>query len=172
MDYSNFTGRQGALKFPELAVGFDFGRNLPRADFPKDFVDAYIYYFTPNPDWDDERDCFLAHYPSGPAIIYFEAIDDPAHIRSQNAILADSIYAEPGSQILPHGFYSFGTAFDDRGYLHLMVCLEPDCERYGHIYVWRRAHDPLGEGDNTEPMGFVARSLREFIDGLAREEDL
>lgn len=59
-----------------------------------------------------------------------------------------------------------------RGRLQLMVNLDDTSADYGKIYTWRRAHDALGQGDNTEPLGFVADTLQEFLDGLAPEDAL
>ena len=166
--YDSYSGEDGARRFAEIARGFDFGPHLPRADFPPDFVAAYVHYFTEEEDW--TRTHFLARYPNGSEVVMLDSIDDPAHIHSQNAILSESIYADPGAVILPPGWVSFGQAADSRGYLQLLVNLDPASEFHGRINVWRRSHDPLGEGDNTQAMGEVAQSLQDFLDGLAPED--
>lgn len=160
--YDDYSGEEGILRFAEIAGDFDFGPHLPRAAFPRDFVEAYVTQFDGASD-DDEY--FLARFDNGVQVMMLESIEDPAHIHSQNAILAESVYAEAGAVILPPGYVTFGTALEDARW-QLMVCVDQGSSDYGRITVWKRAHDALGEGDNTQAMGFVAPNLRSFLDQL------
>ena len=162
--YEDYDGDEGIQRFAEIAIDFDFGPHLPKASFPDDFVAAYVSQFD---DAGDEDEYFLSYYPDGPLIVMLETIDTPRHIHSQNYILSESQYAERGSVILPPGHYSFGSGVDDRGHLQLMVNLREDDPDRGKIYTWRRAYDPIGEGDNAEPPGVCADSLAQFLKRLA-----
>ena len=167
--YEEYDGDEGILRFSEISKNFDFGPHLPAASFTDDFVTAYINQFEIG---DEDDEFFLAHYPDGPKILMLETIDSPRYIHSQNYILSESQYADPGSIILPPGHYSFGSAVDDDDHFQLMVNLKADDPDLGKIYVWRRAYNALGEGDNTEPMGFCADNLAQFLAGMAPYDEL
>lgn len=161
--YEDYLGDEGFSRFSEISDAFDFGPHLVPASFPRSFVDAYVASLE---TYEDDCDYFVAVFPHGSRVFWLESIDDPAHIHSQNAILSESIYADEGSAILPPGFYSFGSAVDKSHHWQIMVCLDEKSPQYEEIHLWRRAYDPLGEGDNTEPMGFVAKDLADFLKNL------
>ena len=165
--YQDYTSAEGIRRFPEIASDFDFGRSLPRASFPASFVEAYLNQFSE----EDDEEFFTAKYPSGEKKLMLDGIFDPAHIHSQNAIVAESSYAPPGSQILPTSHYAFADAWDDQSQHLLLVNLDQNHADYGKIYAWHLAHDPLGTGDNTNGVGYVANDLREFLDNLSAEDE-
>lgn len=164
--YSDYCGVEGVRRFAEIASDFDFGRFLPRASFPEAFVEAYLDQFSEG----DAGEFFTARYPSGDRRLMLDGIFDPAHIHSQNAIVAGSSYAPPGSRILPPSHYAFADAWDDRSRHLLLVNLDRGQAEYGWVHAWHLAHDPLGTGDNTSGLGHVANGLREFLDGLSAED--
>ena len=167
--YEDYNSVDGIKRFGEIAQDFDFGPNLPRASFPESFVRAYVNQFEGVEDDDYDNVFFKIFFPDFELVAMLESIDTPRYIHSQNCILAESIYAEKDSQIMPPGLYSFGTCLDDRGHIQLMVNLDSKSEKCGQIFAWRRAHDALGTGDNTTAVGFVAHSFKEFLDSLGPE---
>lgn len=168
--YEDYADTDGILRFAEIAKNFNFGPHLAAASFPDSFIAAYVGQF--DDEGGDADEYFIVQYPDGQQIVMLEGIDSPRYIHSQNRILAESAYAEDGTVIMPVGYYSFGTGVDARGHLQLMVNLEDTSADYGKIYAWRRAHDALGQGDNAEPLGFVADNLQGFLDGLAPQDAL
>ncbi len=101
----------------------------------------------------------------------FDGLETPYGIRMQNGIVAESIYADAGATILPKRYYIIGRCYDEDE-CRLLIDLRPGQPAYGSLHVWRLAYDPLGEGDNTRPIGRAAPSLRDFFAGLNQEEEI
>ena len=160
---ARYSGREGWTRFGEIAGDFDFGRRLPRAAFPPEFVESYVGLAAGEPvDYDNDRVYFVANLSSGPTICLYGGFFTPDFIQSQNAIIAESMYAEEGAVIMPPRHYAIGEVHDDWGELRIMICLDEASDHHGHLFLWRLAHDPLGTGDNT---GGLA-ALSTTIDGI------
>ena len=169
-DRKRYDGVQAFAEMLRLKENFDFGPALGTATFPDEFAEYYASFSDALVDYDDNRLYF--HHPlGGDGIAMFDGLDSPYGIRSQNGIIAESIYAPKGSVILPRGYYVIGSAYSEDE-MRLLVNLDRDGPDYGKIYVWYLAHDPLGTGDNTRGVGQVAGSLKDFIEGLVSEEEL
>jgi hypothetical protein len=163
----------GFAKLPQIAKDFDFGRVLPKASFPEAFVTYYASLARGEPvDWDNERIYFLARFDDHVEVCMYDGLFSPQRIQTQNAIIAESIYADAGAVIMPPGFYAIGGAYNDLGEMRLMINLVADSPDYGKIFVWNLAWDALGTGDNTRGIGRVADTLQSFIEGLQPRDAL
>lgn len=149
-----------------------FGPHLPKASFPESF--SKYYASMSDESFDVDRDAFVANFESGKEVLFVESIHNPYHIYFFNWSLSESMYAEKVSVIIPKGFYVFGDAINDRNYqrYNLLVCLKKDSDDYGKIYAWYRAYDPIGEGDNSHGVGYVAPDLQSFVEGLKNEAEI
>ncbi len=49
--------------------------------------------------------------------------------------------------------------------------VDPESNKYGHVYNWTRSGDPWGTGDNTEGLGWVADSFSDLMNQLSEESD-
>lgn len=161
---------EGVESLSSVRTDFYFGDALPRASFPAAFAEQFDA--VSDDSFDDDREHFLAHFSEGTIVCYFETIFDVPGIRMQNGIIAESAYAPEGAIIMPSGYYAFGSAHGPENEMRLLVNLAEGTGNYGKIYVWYLAHDPLGEGDNTRGLGFVANSLNGFIAALEEEGKL
>jgi hypothetical protein len=169
----SFDELAGFAKLPLVAKGFDFGSVLPPADFPPDFVAYYASLARGEPvDWDNDRIFFLARFDDHVEVCMYDGLFSPQRIQTQNAIMSQSSYADPGAIIMPPGYYAIGGAYNDLGEMRLMIDLRPSSPDCGKIYVWNLAWDALGTGDNTRGLGFVADTLQAFIEGLQPREAL
>jgi hypothetical protein len=163
----SYAGLPGFAKFRGVAVNFPFGRTLPSATFPSDFVKTYEDFSVHEPvDWDADATYFIAEFQHGLLLCMYDGLFSPQMICSQNSIIAESQYAEPGATIMPPGYYAIGSAYDDVSELRIMICLAQEHVNYGKIYVWRLAWDALGTQDNTGGLGLVGNSLQEMMAGL------
>jgi hypothetical protein len=169
----SFDGLPGFAKLPAVAKDFDFGKSLPAASFPPAFVASYAALARGEPvDWDSERTYFLARFDDHVEICMYDGLFSPQRIQTQNRIIAESIYADPGATIMPPGYYAIGGAYNDLGEMRLMINLQADGPDYGKISVWNLAWDPLGTGDNTRGIGHVADTLDAFFAGLQQRDAL
>jgi hypothetical protein len=169
----SFDGLTGFAKLAAVAKDFDFGSNLPAATFPSAFVTSYAAIARGEPvDWDNNRIYFLAHFDDHVEICMYDGLFSPQRIQTQNRIIAESIYADPGATIMPPGFYAIGSAYGQVDEMRMMINLDPSAPEYGKIYVWYLAHDALGTGDNTRGLAHVADSLEAFFNGLQTEDAL
>lgn len=169
----SFDGLQGFAKLPAVAKDFDFGKSLPAATFPPAFVASYAAIAQGEPvDWDNNRIHFLARFDDHVEVCMYDGFFSPQRIRTQNAIIAESIYADPGAIIMPPGFYAIGSAYGHVDEMRMMINLDPAAPEYGQIYVWYLAHDALGTGDNTRGLAHVADSLETFFANLQTEDAL
>jgi hypothetical protein len=163
-----YAGREGWRRFVEIAGDFDFGRNLPRAAFPAAFVASLVALAEREPvDFDSDRTYFVVDFSGRRTVCMYDGFFTPDFIRSQNGIIAESMYAEQGAVIMPPGHYAVGSAYDDRGELRIMICLDQASKQYGHLFLWRLAHDALGTGDNTGGLAFVSTSMEQLYSMLA-----
>jgi hypothetical protein len=169
----SYDGLAGFAKLAQVAKDFDFGRSLPAATFPASFVQFYVVLAHGEPvDWDADKRYFLATFDDHVEICMYEGLFSPQMIQSQNALIAESIYAEAGSLIMPPGYYAIGSAYNDLGEMRLMVNLQADQPDYGKIFIWNLAWDPLGTGDNTRGIGLVAAELQAFYANLQPKDAL
>lgn len=169
----SYDGLPGFARLASVAKDFDFGRALPRATFPAEFVKTYSLIANGDPvDWDNNRIHFLARFIDHTEIAMYDGLFSPQTMQSQNAIIAESIYADPGAVIMPPGFYAIGSAYGKADEMRLMVNLDGTSADYGKIFVWHLAHDALGTGDNTRGLGFVADNLHSFFANLQTEDKL
>lgn len=74
--------------------------------------------------------------------------------------------AWPGQFTLPMVF--FGTA--DGGHSHLLM--DGKAEENSAVYLWERASDPYGTGNNSRGVAHVADSLYEFFSNLKPRQAL
>ncbi len=168
-----FSGIDGFAKMPLVAKDFPFGRKLGTATFPADFVRTYAAISKESiANFDYDRTYFLARFQSHSEVCWYDGLFAPQMIESQNAIISESIYADPGSVIMPPGFYAIGSAYGQIDEMRMMICLDQASADYGKIHVWYLAHDALGTGDNTRGLAHVADSLEAFFAGLQPEAAL
>jgi hypothetical protein len=169
----SFDGLTGFAKLPQVAKDFDFGRALPPATFPPAFVASYAALARGEPtDWENERIYFLAQFDDHVEICMYDGFFSPQRIQTQNRIIAESIYADAGSVIMPPGYYAVGSAYNDLGEMRLMVNLVPDSPDFGKLFVWNLAWDALGTGDNTRGVGRVADTIDAFFAALQPRDAL
>jgi hypothetical protein len=169
----SFDGLEGFAKLHLVARNFDFGRALPAATFPAGFVKTYETIAGGDPvDWDNNRIYFLAKFADYSEVCMYDGMFAPQSIQSQNALIAESMYAERGDVVLPEGHYAVGSAYGKQDEMRLLICLQPDSPQYGAIFAWHLAHDALGTGDNTRGLGFVAADLHGFFANLQTEDVL
>jgi hypothetical protein len=167
LDDDSYAGLPGMAKLRGVAANFPFGRRLPRATFPPDFVSTYEGFAEHEPvDWDADAIYFIAQFEHGNLLCMYDGLFAPQMICSQNSIISESQYADPGATIMPPGYYAVGSAYDDAGELRIMICLAQDHVDYGKIYIWRLAWDAWGTKDNMGGLGFVANSLQDMMAGL------
>lgn len=166
-EHEDYSGDDGIRRFREISTDFDFGRNLPKATFPRDFVEAYVCSIDMEVPNDPEY--FRAPYRDGTERLMIDSILCPRYIHSTNAIIAESLYASPGSTILPPGYYVFGDAYGSEGQHMLLVDLREDGDTYGSIHAWPRGHDPWGEGDNARGLAPLAPDLGTFLQSLTTD---
>jgi hypothetical protein len=115
---------------------------------------------------------FLARFQDHSEVCMYDGLFAPQDIESQNSIIAESIYADAGSVIMPEGFYAIGSAYGRVDEMRLMINLVPGTAEYGQIFGWYLAHDPLGTGDNTRGLAQVAPNLAAFYANLQKEAAL
>ena len=169
----SFSGLAGFAKLPLVARDFPFGRVLPKATFPADFVRTYAAITAESlADFDYDQTYFLARFQTHTEVCWYDGLFAPQMIESQNAIIAESIYADAGAVIMPPGFYAIGSAYGKIDEMRMMICLDQASPDYGKIFVWYLAHDALGTGDNTRGLAHVADSLDAFFNGLQPEDAL
>ncbi|WP_227267657.1 hypothetical protein [Roseobacter weihaiensis] len=166
--YEDYTNDEGIRRFGEISTNFDFGPKLSPATFPDDFVDSYVHHLEMFSE-DVEDLFFVARYPDGPIVLWFNGMDDPAHIHSLNVSVAESLYAPEGSQIFPEGYYVVGEAYDADSQHMLLVDLRQDGGAYGSIHACQRSHDPWGEGDNIRGLAPLAADLGTFLQSLTTD---
>ncbi|MBL3560144.1 hypothetical protein [Rhodovulum sulfidophilum] len=159
--------------FASIAKGFDFNSpHLGKVDFPDQFVTDYVAEILHGPDrLETEIGYSVARFASGPVICDPAMLLGPRHIYSINRILDESLYAEEGSIILPPGHYVFAECYEDRGKVYLTINLDHGSGDYGKIFFWRKAHDALVTGDNTDPPAFAADTLGAYFAGLKTEAE-
>lgn len=162
---------QAFSRMSEISQRSHFGPRLSEARFPTEFVNVYQVYGPETVDWNRDKTWFKAEYPDKSRATMFDGLETPYGIRMQNGIVAESVYADAKAIILPKGYYIIGRCYDEDE-CRLLIDLRAEQPGYGSLHVWRLAHDPLGEGDNTRPIGRAAPSLREFLAGLKREEEI
>ncbi|MBL3560142.1 hypothetical protein [Rhodovulum sulfidophilum] len=164
--YENVKGR-------DFAKGFDFNSlHLGKVDFPDQFVADYVTEFLDGPDrLETEIGYSVARFASGPVICDPAMLLGPADIYWINRILDESLYAEKGAIILPPGYYVVAECYDDSGTVYLTINLDQGGGDYGKIFFWRKAHDALGTGDNTDPPTFAADTLGAYFAGLKTEAE-
>ncbi len=159
------------LAFAEIAKGFDFrSPRLGVVDFPDGFVRDYVRIFE-NSAALDETDALYSPPTLGHGIIMFDNIFGPGDIFSINKILDESLYAETGSIIIPPGFYVVAECYDSIGKVYLAVNLDKEGADHGKMFFWRKVHDALGTGDNTNPPAFAANNLGAYFAGLMTEAE-
>lgn len=177
MRYDDYAGLENMPRFSQVATDFDFDDpRLGRVSFPADFVAAYqadALRWLEDGDAlaDAERLWFVLPWPGDAQAAMLQGLLSVDQIYSVNRILADSLYAGDGAIILPPGLYAIGTAFDRDGEVEVMVNLAPGSPRPGSIHAWRKAHDPLGTGDNATAPVFLADDLGTFLTGLTTEAE-
>jgi hypothetical protein len=160
LDDDSYAGLPGFARLRDVAVNFPFGRHLPHATFPPDFVKTYVSLAAHDPvNWNANATYFIAQFQHGPLLCMYDGLFAPQMTCSQNSIIAESNYAEAGATIMPPGYYTIGSAYDDAGELRIIIRLAQERSDYGKIYVWRLAWNALGTEDNTGGLGFVAGSL-------------
>ncbi|MBL3563346.1 hypothetical protein, partial [Rhodovulum sulfidophilum] len=159
--------------FARIAKGFDFqSPHLGKVDFPDQFVADYVAQIVRGESQDEsEIDYSVARLGAQYEVIMYWGLLGPGYIYSINRILDESLYAEKGSIILPPGLYVFGECYGDRGIVYLTVNLDQGSGDYGKIFFWRKAHDALGTGDNTDPPAFAADTLGAYFAGLKTEAE-
>lgn len=162
---------QAFSRMSEVAERFHFGPRLGEATFPPAFVDTYKAYAPETVDWDGDKTWFKAEYPDTSRVTMFDGLETPYGMRMQNGIVSESAYARNGAMILPKGHYIIGRCYDEDE-CRLLIDLRAGQPGYGSLYVWRLAYDPLGEGDNTRPLGRAASSLEQFLGSLTAEENV
>jgi hypothetical protein len=168
-----FSGLPGFAKMPLVAKDFPFGRVLGTATFPADFVRYYASISAESlADFDYDKTYFLAKFQSHSEVCWYDGLFAPQMIESQNAIISESIYADPGAVIMPPGFYAIGSAYGHIDEMRMMINLDPAAPEYGKIFVWYLAHDALGTGDNTRGLAHVADNLEAFFANLQTEDAL
>lgn len=150
---------------------FDFGRALPRAAFPADFVAFYTGPHGSAIEMQEDGNWFLADDGAGPQKFMFDGLFNPEDMTAQNGIISESAYAPAGSVILPPHHYVIGTAFG-QDEMRLLINLEQGSADYGAILLWRLAYDPYGCGDNMAGVIPVAEDIQTFFAGLAPEAQL
>jgi hypothetical protein len=168
-----FSGLPGFAKMPLVAKDFPMGRVLGTATFPPEFVQTYAAIAKgERANYADEVIFFLAKFQSHSEVCWYDGLFAPDMIEAQNAIISESIYADPGAIIMPPGFYAIGSAYGHIDEMRMMINLDPAAPEYGKIFVWYLAHDALGTGDNTRGLAHVADSLEAFFAGLQPEDAL
>lgn len=157
--------------FATIAKDFDFNSaRLGKVDFPDDFVKDYIALFTRDDDI-LQSDKGYAPVSLGAGPLGVTDIFSPGDIFVINNLLNESIYAEEGAVILPPGLYAVAELQDAIGRVYLMINLDAVSADYGGMFLWRKAHDALGTGDNAQPPVKVAGNLGEFLDSLITFEE-
>ena len=168
LDDDRYAGLPGFATLPELAKNFPFGRNLPSATFPADFVKCYASLADEDPvNYDDEVTFFIGHFKDGPVLCWYDGLFSPQMIHTQNQIIFANMSGEPNA-LEPdsphHRYYAIGSAYAETTELRMLVCLAENSENYGKIYVWHMQWHETGQADvTTTGFGFVANSLGEMF---------
>lgn len=115
----------------------------------------------------ESNDAFIAQYADGSRSVHETQIlmsDKKNFISAYRMFVVDQDWVDQFT--LPMVF--FGTA--DAGHSHLLMNgRNPDDEG---VYIWERATDPFGTGNNARGVGRVANSLPEFLFNLRPAEEL
>jgi hypothetical protein len=159
----SFGEREAFARLGAVAHDFYFGKFLPRASFPPDFVAAYSALSQNDPvDWDSDRTYFIAHFHRRSVVAMYTMFFSPAAIQSQNRIISQPFDDQPDVVILPPSYYVVGEAFADTAEYRILICLDASSATYGHLFLWRFEGQPPEHGDDSRALAPLASCLEDF----------
>lgn len=112
---------------------------------------------------DDKSSC-LCKYNSKLIVVLVNVLSNSKRLISQTNMLSGS--DENG---LVNGLVAIGRNYDDDGDAYIIYDVRPNSPTYQHVFHWRYYVDNLVIG---EGLGFLAHSLKEFLNTPTLEDEL
>ncbi|ATY82043.1 cell wall assembly protein [Aeromonas veronii] len=116
---------------------------------------------------DNEKSSLLAKYNHATVILMMLTFFSTEGVIDHTKLLQESIYDH--RTLLPNGLIVIAKDCDDDADAYLIYDVREDSATYQHIFHWRYYVDNLVVGDG---LGFVARSLKEFLHMPTSEDNL
>ncbi|WP_265434833.1 SMI1/KNR4 family protein [Aeromonas salmonicida] len=137
-------------------------------NLPNEYKD-FIFLTGDQGAWfhDRKNDFFLTKYSHKTMIVMMNVFFPTELATDYTKLLQESIYDH--RTLLPNGLIVIASDCDDDADAYLIYDVREESATYQHIFHWRYYVDNLVVGDG---LGFVARSLKEFLHMPTSEDNL
>ncbi|PWC09900.1 cell wall assembly protein [Brenneria roseae subsp. americana] len=115
----------------------------------------------------EDKDFCLAKYNNESRVVYVDGFYSCESIIEITKLSQESIYEH--RFILPEGLIVIGVNYDGATDAHIVYDVRPGSPTYQHLFNWRYSVDNVFVG---EGLGFLAHSLKEFLNTPTSEDEL
>ncbi|MEM6532394.1 MAG: hypothetical protein AAF654_07210 [Myxococcota bacterium] len=142
----------------------DFGGKVGNVFLPKDYAELMTKLGPVT--FEDEDNACMATYEDGRQIVVVEYLSEFSSVVLGTRRLYESMFHD--DFLVPPGFIYFASGETQ----DIVMNVDAKSADFGKVYARPRTQDPLGQGDNTQGLGWIADSFTGFMNDLTEEDNL